>query len=306
MPFPVAAGYPQLSGSVVPNVLWSGKMLVKFYEASVLAAISNTDYEGEISKYGDSITIRSTPTITISKYVKGQTLITQRPEPDTIDLLIDQGNSWQFVADDVDKYQSDYDFINDWTRDASEQQKISVDTEVLGTIYSDVHASNTGATAGVKSASFNLGVSGTPLALDKTNIVDYIADCGTVLDEQNVPENGRWFVIPPWASNLIKKSDLKDASLSGDGVSIMRNGRLGMIDRFMLYASNLLTVVTDTVQVTNMVFGQTSALTFATQMTENENLRAESTFGTLFRGLQVYGYKVIKPQAMGRLYGYKA
>lgn len=38
-----AAGYPQYSGTIVPNLLWSGKLLVKFYQATVLAAISNTD-----------------------------------------------------------------------------------------------------------------------------------------------------------------------------------------------------------------------------------------------------------------------
>lgn len=42
-----AAGTPQYSGTFIPEI-WSGKLLVKFYAATVLAAISNTDYEGEI------------------------------------------------------------------------------------------------------------------------------------------------------------------------------------------------------------------------------------------------------------------
>jgi hypothetical protein len=37
-------------------------------------------------------------------------------------------------------------------------------------------------------------------------------------------------------------------------------------------------------------------------MTEMDSLKAESTFGTLVRGLNVYGYEVIKPEALG--YGY--
>lgn len=40
------AGAPQYSGSYVPNVVWSGKMLVKFYESTVAGEICNTDYEG--------------------------------------------------------------------------------------------------------------------------------------------------------------------------------------------------------------------------------------------------------------------
>jgi hypothetical protein len=45
MAFPTAAGFPQQSGVMIPEV-WSAKILVKFYEACVLAAISNTEYEG--------------------------------------------------------------------------------------------------------------------------------------------------------------------------------------------------------------------------------------------------------------------
>ena len=33
--------------------------------------------------------------------------------------------------------------------------------------------------------------------LTKDNIIDYIIDCGKVLDEANVPENDRFFLIVP-------------------------------------------------------------------------------------------------------------
>ncbi len=38
---------PAYSGIFIPQI-WSGKLVEKFYAATVLAAISNTDYEGEI------------------------------------------------------------------------------------------------------------------------------------------------------------------------------------------------------------------------------------------------------------------
>lgn len=91
MAYPVASGHPQYSGTVVPNAIWSGKLLVKFYEATVLADIANTEYEGEISKQGDKVKIRTTPTITIRDYNAGQTLQVERPEPDVVELPIDQG-----------------------------------------------------------------------------------------------------------------------------------------------------------------------------------------------------------------------
>jgi hypothetical protein len=61
---------------------------------------------------------------------------------------------------------------------------------------------------------------------------------GQVLDEQNVPETGRWFVIPPALAARIKKSDLKQVNFTGDDTSPIRNGKLGMLDRFTLYVSN--------------------------------------------------------------------
>jgi hypothetical protein len=100
-------------------------------------------------------------------------------------------------------------------------------------------------------------------------------------------------------AGMIKKSDLKDASLAGDSTSILRNGRLGMIDRFTLYISHNLNSVTDGGnKCFNIVAGTKMGLTFASQMTEMESLRAESTFGNIIRGLQVYGFKVVKPEAL--------
>lgn len=297
-----AAGTPQYSGTFIPEV-WSGKLLIKFYSATVLAAISNTDYEGEIKNVGDKVIIRTVPDITIRDYSKGQSLIIQRPESPNVELEINKAKYFNFICDDIDKHQSDIPLMNKWSDDASRQMKIQVDTGVLADIYADAHADNKGTTAGKKSGDINLGTTGTPLAINKANILEKIVDCGTVLDEQDVPEGQRWMVIPAWFAGMIKKSDLKDASLSGDGTSIMRNGRIGGIDRFVLYTSNLLTSATDGAYTAfHAVSGQINALSFAAQMTNMETLRSESTFGNLVRGLNVYGYEVLKTEALIDLY----
>ncbi len=169
----------------------------------------------------------------------------------------------------------------------------------MGSIYADAAAANAGATAGIKSASYNMGTEAAPVTLDKTNVLDYIVDMGSVLDEQNVPESGRWLSMPVWACGLLKKSDLNNANEMGDSMSVLRNGQIGMIDRFTIYRSNLLKVVNNgTDNVTHLIAGHKSGLTFASQMLNSETLRAESTFGTLVRGLQVYGYKVVKSESI--------
>lgn len=298
--------YPQLSGIVTPEI-WSGKLLVKFYDASTYAAISNTDYEGEISNMGDKVIIRTTPNITIRDYTKGMTLVYETPEPENVEMVIDKAKYYGYVVDDIDRHQSDIDFIEDWAEDAGEQMRIEVDTDINQEIIADVSPLNQGSAAGKDSQSFDLGATGAPLAITKTNVLDVLVDAATVLDEQSVPESDRWIVIPPWMAGMIKKSDLKDASLAGDGTSIMRNGRLGMIDRWMLYNSNRLSKVTDGPnRVTNIIFGQRHALSFASQIVKDEVLPNPNSFGTLHRGLNVYGYEVLKPDAIGLLYAYKA
>jgi hypothetical protein len=154
-----------------------------------------------------------------------------------------------------------------------------------------------------------MGDAGAPVDVSKTNILDVIVDCGSVLDEQNVPDDQRWIVIPAWMNGMLKKSDLRDASAMGDTTSVFRNGKVGMLDRFDVYVSNNMSKVTDattTKQVTNCIFGHKKALTFASQMTKMEDLKNPTDFGQLVRGLNVFGYEVIDPNAMGHLYAQRA
>jgi len=296
MGFPVAAGRPNYSGNFIPEI-WSGKLIENFYDATVLAAISNTNYEGEIRRMGDTVNIRTTPEIAIKTYVKGQTLSVENPDKPKIQLVIDKGEYFACIEDDVDKVQSDVNMMDTWSKDASERMKIKIDQRVLTDILPDISALNKGATAGRITGNIDLGTTGTPVAITKSNVLDYIVDMGTVLDEANCPEGDRFLIIPAKMAGMIKKSDLKDASLTGDSVSVLRNGRLGMIDRFTVYMSHNLSVTSGKFSI---ISGHKMGFTFASQMTEMESLRAESTFGNVIRGLQVYGYKVVKPEALAQ------
>jgi hypothetical protein len=304
MAYPVSPGNPNYSGNFIPEI-WSGKLIENFYDATVLAQISNTDYEGEIRQHGDTVNIRTTPEITIRDYVKGQTLVVENPDKPKIQLLIDKGEYFSCVEDDVDKVQSDIVLMDLWSKDASERMKIKIDQRVLVDILPGVDAFNKGATAGRISGAFDLGTTAAPISVTKdgasstVSVIDLLVDMGTVLDEANAPEQGRYVVIPAKMAGLIKKSELKDASLTGDSVTPLRNGRLGMIDRFTVYVShNLSRSGTGSSTKYNIIAGHKMGFTFASQMTNMESLRAQSTFGNIIRGLQVYGYKVTKGEAL--------
>jgi hypothetical protein len=296
-------------GTFIPEI-WSGKLIEKFYDATVMAAIANTDYEGEIKNQGDTVHIRQRPDIVISNYTPDTELLVQRPNAPIVDLTIDYAKYFNAIADDVYAVQADMDLLGMWAEDASEQMKVTIDRELLAVVVLGAAkaVTNKGNTAGRISGDIKLGVTGTPITLGARNvtaptveITDFIVDMGQVLDEQNIPESGRWLILPASLSSMIKKSELRDAAFSGDGTSIKRNGRLGMIDRFTIYMSNLLPagVAGGLAAGEIAIFaGHQMAITFASQLTKMETMKSERTFGELLRGLHVYGSKVIKAEAI--------
>lgn len=253
----------------------------------------------EIAGYGAQVKIRTVPDITVSDYVIGAGLSNQYPTSTAVTLAIDKAKSFSVALNTVDMRQSDVDMADVFANDGSIQLRIAVDSEMLETIPAQVHADNQGTTAGADSASVNLGDSSTPFGLTKANIVDFIVDCGTVLDEQSVSDEGRWLVLPPWAVALIKKSDLRIASLAGDGVSILRNGKVGEIDRFTIYQSRNLLSQTSPGLAHYAMFGHSAGLTFAAQVVECEMIQNPNDFGYIVRGLMVFGFQVIGPKYVG-------
>lgn len=305
MAFIPAAGHPNYQGTFIPY-LFSQKVLVRLYDALCLPYISNTDYENEIKGFGSQVIIRKDPDINIFDTVPGAELPVQKPDTDTETLTIDRAKGWNFLVHDFDKAQSDINIIDRWSVVAVENKKRAIETQVFGAMYADIHADNQGTTAGTKSGAFNLGTSGAPIAVDKTNILDYIIHMGTVLDEQNIPDDGGWWILlPPIFENMLKRSDIKDASLTGDSMSTLRNGgRVGKIDRFSLYKTNNVPYVADGSGVTAyyIMAGHKMGLTFAMQVEKSEAIPSPTTFGKLMRGYAVYGFEVVRPEAISLLY----
>lgn len=297
-----AAGYPQYSGGVIPSIVRAGKILENFYAATVFGDICNTDYEGEIKEQGDKVEIVGEPLFTTHAHKKGERFGYDVPEVPVKYLYIDKARRWNHQIDRIDKFQSDHDYLAKWAVGAAKQMKIDVDADVLATVYASAAAFNSGATAGKDSQNINLGATGAPLQVTNDNILKLIAQMGQVLDEQNIPDNvgERCLVIPPWVATKIKLSAFQDATVAGDGTSMMRNGRLGIIDRFTLYLSNNIKKTTDGNKRAFELFGcHKSAISFAAQITEmDEPFKAQDAFAWLQRGLMVYGYEVLQPTAL--------
>jgi len=321
--FPVSSPYnttPDYSGGFIPQ-LWSSKLNAKFYANTMLTEIANTDWEGEIANQGDTIRIRTAPTITINDYTSaGMTLTDEAPTPVYTDMQIDQGKYFSVVTNDVLKQQSDLNLMNMFTEDAAKGMKIEIEDECFFNwfVTEGAAAANAGATAGVSSAGYNLGTDAAPLDQGTpANVLNAILRMSAVLDEQNVPEDGRWLIMTPYDRHLLMQTNLAQAYFTGDASSTVRTGKIGMIDRFTVYVSNLLPHgTTDKALVSGltavasggasvgakprrmMAAGTRHACAFASTVSKTETLRNYTDFGDKIRGLKVYGRKVIKNTAL--------
>lgn len=299
--FPAVPGYNGLGANTIP-AHYSEMFNDKFYAACVLAYIANSKFEGEVRDFGDKVYVRNIPDINIFKYYKGMKLEYQRPKKDSSELIVDHGFGFACALDKVEQVQSNMNEFSVWADDATHQIKIAVEQEVFADLPAMVDPQNQGTTAG-QFSDINLGAKNAAVPITKNNVLDYILDCGTVLDEKNISPQDRWVVIPAWLAGMVKKSDLAKVYVSGDETSILRSGNIGTIDTFNVFVSNLLPTSLDNgVRGYNVLFGHKSALTFAGQATNMEYLTGESFYGQAIRGLQVFGYNVIKPEAMGVLY----
>jgi hypothetical protein len=296
------------SGTFIP-ALWSGKLAQKFYAATVFGEIANTDYQGDIAGMGDTVIINTIPTITVSDYKIGQNLNYETPPGSTIQMVIDQGKYFGVNVNSVFELQAKPRLMDIFTNDASMQMKIKIDSDILRGTFNKGAAYNQGSSAGKISGTFNLGTDLAPVALSASNILQTITALSSVLDEANVPETDRWLVLTPTERQVLMQSNLAQAQFMGDASSILRNGRIGVIDRFTVYVSNLLpraeagkdwygAASAGTVKRHAMVAGHRSGITFASQIAKVETLQNPNDFGTLVRGLNVFGYQVVQKDAL--------
>ena len=235
-------------------------------------------------------------------------------------VRMNKGKYFGVQVNDVLAYQSDIALMNMFTEDAAKQLKIAIENEVFfnSFVTEGPAAANEGATAGKISAAYNLGTDTAPIdQATPENVLKAILRMATVLDEQNVPEDGRFLIISPYDRQLLMQSSIAQAYFTGDQSSVVRTGKIGMLDRFSVYVSNLLprgeagkalvsglSATSTGGAVTNakarriMVAGTKAATSFAMTVNKTEPLRNQTDFGDIVRGLAVYGRKVVKPEAL--------
>lgn len=311
--------------SYIPQI-YSPKLREKFWYNTVLRKITNSEFKGQFKNKGDTILVRCMPDIGTSRYVDGMKIKYQKPESYDLQFKIDKGLYYAFVVSDVQKAFSDIpNWAEKWTDDGGKQLAQDWETWFFKDIGSgtkaDIH--NWGRNAGAISESYDLGITGTPVSLyksdalakdgtaynsgDKTTPMELITRCAATLDEQKGGAGATKFVIVPvWMTQVLQNSEVfQSADKMGDDVSILRKDAvtsIGKVAGLDVYVSNLLPKAqlgATTRYEYPIIFGDNSAITFADEVSITEVLRDKSVVGDFHRSLQIADWMVRYPERFG-------
>ena len=298
----------QTNSFFLPSV-YSKKVLNFFRKASVVEAITNTDYAGEISAYGDSVKIIKEPVISVSDYTRGSDTTATKLTDQELTLVVDSAKAFKFIVDDIESNMSHVNFKEVATASAAYALRDSYDAAVIAAMFSGVSTSSPDDALGAdaSAATQTMGQhQGGSNSIDLTGSdgtgadpLDVMAFMAKLLDEQSIPEEGRWFVAPPSFYNELSQSGSKLMSVDFNaGQGSIRNGLVssGKLRGFDMYKSN--NVAAASTATGKIMAGHISSTATAQTIISTEVLRDPSSFGDIVRGLHVYGAKVLRPEAL--------
>jgi hypothetical protein len=269
--------------------LWSAELLVSLKKALVYgqAGVVNRDYQGNITAFGDTVKINSISGITVGDYVKN----TDMAAPESLtgaqnSLTIDQAKYFNFQVDDIDKAQQNPKVMQQAMIEAAYALRNTTDLYLATKMYQ-----------GALSSAL-IGDDTTPVVPTKATAYDYLVDLGTKLDEQDVPEEGRYVILPPWFHGLMEKDD-RFIHATSKGDEVITNGVIGRAAGFTVMKSN--NTPNTAGAKYKIIAGHQIATSFAEQVNDVEAYRPESRFADAVKGLHLYGGKVIRPEGLAVL-----
>jgi|SRR5210317_83259 len=285
--------------------IYSAKVLNFFRKASVVEAITNTDYSGEISNYGDSVKIIKEPVISVYDYTRGSDTTETKLTDQELTLVVDSAKAFKFIVDDIERDMSHVNFKEVATSSAAYALRDSFDSSVIESMFSGVASSSPDHVLGADSATKLAadvydGAGSIDLGADsETDPLNVLARMARLLDDANVPEEGRWFVASPEFYEQLSQSGSKLLSVDFNaGQGSIRNGLVssGKLRGFNMYKSNNIAAVSNATG--KCLGGHISSTATAQTIISTEVLRDPSSFGDIVRGLHVYGAKVLRDDAL--------
>lgn len=264
----------------IPTI-WHDMVLADYMERAVFRPLLNTDYQGDIKGAGDTVKINSLGDFETTDYAGSVTY--SDLDDASLMLTIDQKKYIAKKVDDIDNRQSSPKLMGEVTRKMA-QAFLGGAEAFVASFYTQ---------AGIVS-----GSTGSPTSITSANVISSIGTIAADMDANDVPEDGRVAVVPPWlAQKMVLAGVIRDTTNS----EILSAGYIGQFQGFQIYKSNRISHSSST-WYAPMFFRAKDTIAFAEQINELEALRLSDQFGDGIRSLMVYGGKVIRPESLAVMY----
>lgn len=297
MAFDKVSGNNNLANGNFSPIIYSQKVQKFFRTASVVEAITNTDYAGEIEAYGDTVNIIKEPTITVSAYSRGAVVDAQDITDDQIQLTVDQANAFSFKVDDIEERHSHVNFESVATSSGAYALKNAYDKNVIAAMVAGVSSSGPDHLLGADSGSGEDQDVG--FGSGEIDPVDTISKVNRLLNASDVPEENRWFLAGPEFVEQLGQASSKLMSDTTGNATPLRNGKViaGKIMNMDVYMTNNF-AASSTANFFKVLGGHMSSTATANHIAKIEVIRHPETFSDVVRGLHVFGRKVLRDNAL--------
>jgi len=135
--------------------------------------------------------------------------------------------------------------------------------------------------------------------IEPSSMREVLVELRGELTNSRVPTEGRWMIVPPWFYGMLLKEDRFVSAEKAGTAAGLRNGQVGQAAGFTILQSH--NVPNTAGEDYKVMFGTSRAITFANQIAKIEGYRVEKRFADAVKGLNVYGAKVVRPEALGVL-----
>jgi hypothetical protein len=265
--------------------IWSEFILTSLYNQGVYTSISNRDFQGDAEK-GKSVKINTLGDLTIGKYTASVDMTMTEASFTSQSINIDQQDYIFEYIDQLYQRQYDVDFMEKLMVKVSDQFRNSADS-YMASLYTSIPVNTTNY---VNSGSvWTIGKSTETAA--SSSAMDAILKLNQKLDENYVPNSGRFTVVPPF---FLTK-------LFGDtNYTTLQNGFVqnGNINGTQLYVSNNVAKSGNTYKI---IAGTSDSIAFVDVLDTLQIIVPEKRVGSAIKALYVYGGGIVKPTKMAVL-----
>ena len=258
-------------------IMYSKQAQIALRKASVVSAVTNNSYFGEIANQGDVVRIQKEPDVTVNALQRHTTISVEKLDDTDFQLTIDKANYFAFKMDDIEEQFSHVDFVSLAADRAAYKMADSIDADVLrymcGTVAAGTYDTAVSGTAQhptsgeldgeflkinhldmsdfsniTTSASSSTTGDSVPVAprmpgatskgTTTASPLQVIARMARQLDTGNVDSRGRYLVVDPIFVEMLKDEDSRLLNSDFGGSGLMNGQVAANIHGFRVHVSN--------------------------------------------------------------------